>query len=139
MKKIALIFCVLISVNGCVINPISQEEISTLKEIQALKLPAKKIVDPEKARELNTAPGLGNMYLAWHYPEEYSSQILPGLLYAAFWPMTIPLSKRLVYEDAEIINQRYTLNYYREGKGLNELEQRKKDVEMMMRFDLWEK
>ena len=112
-KAITITFILtLLLTAGCA--TMSQSDKDMIREIQSYGIPAndQRIKDPALAGVLNVLPGIGNFYLA----SDHTAQWVYGFLNLLFYPASILWGVPQAIIDADIINQKETVYYYRFDK-----------------------
>ncbi len=115
-KAITITFILtLLLTAGCA--TMNQSDKDILREIQSYGIPAndQRIKDPALAGALNVLPGIGNFYLASGTNDD-TGQWVYGFLNLLFYPASIFWGVPQAIIDADIINQKETVYYYRFDK-----------------------
>jgi hypothetical protein len=109
--RIALIAAV-VAFTGCVNVTMSEREV--LKDIEYFGLEEEEEYSQGMAMSLNFLPGVGNFYLG---------QVGYGVMNLLFWPVSILWGMPQAWIDADALNQKYTVDYYRTRAGMKRAEE----------------
>lgn len=112
------------TVSGC--SNLSRSEKTMLRELESYGISPEehKTKEPALAGALNILPGFGNFYLATNSDE--SDQWLFGFLNLLTWPISVVWGIPEAAIDANNINKKETIYYYRfDETGKAELEELK--------------
>ncbi len=119
MKRILLLFFMMISLFSCTtLNTMEKSKIAEL-ESKGIKVPHEELKSPGAAGALNILPGFGNFYLAIGTDE--SEHWLYGFLNLLLWPASVVWGIPEAAIDAQNINKRNTVYYYTFGAGSKDI------------------
>ena len=110
MKKLLL---TLLFLSACV--SLSESERATLYELEqyGAPIPVRTVANPKTAAFLNVLPGVGNFYLACGEGGELI-QLPIGIIHLLTWPFSPLWSVAQAYKDANSLNKKETVLYYRQ-------------------------
>lgn len=115
MKKYFLLPLLLISISCTHLNKSEKEDLRELKSYGIRESDEEPVAKPGLAGALNLLPGFGNFYLASGNGGE-SAHYLYGTLNLLTWPLSILWGIPEAVIDANTINQRELVYYYKFDK-----------------------
>jgi len=116
MKKYFLLTLLLVQISCTHLNKSEKEDLKELKSYGIRESDEEKVAKPALAGGLNILPGIGNFYLASGNGGE-SAHYLYGTLNLLTWPLSIIWGVPQAIIDANTINQRELVYYYKYDKS----------------------
>ena len=116
MKKYFLLTLLLVQISCTHLNKSEKEDLKELKSYGIRESDEEKVANPGLAGGLNILPGIGNFYLASGNGGE-SAHYIYGTLNLLTWPLSIIWGVPQAIIDANTINQRELVYYYKYDKS----------------------
>ncbi len=116
MKKYLILSFLILSISCTHLNKSEKEDLRELKSYGIRESDEEKVANPSLAGGLNLLPGIGNFYLASGNGGE-SAHYIYGTLNLLTWPLSILWGVPQAIIDANTINQKELVYYYKYDKS----------------------
>ena len=116
MKKYLILSFLILSISCTHLNKSEKEDLRELKSYGIRESDEEKVANPSLAGGLNLLPGIGNFYLASGNGGE-SAHYIYGTLNLLTWPLSILWGVPQAIIDANTINQKELIYYYKYDKS----------------------